>query len=191
MMMTSVGVPRESSSSPIVGKSLSTPCSSSYHIATRLTFNEPWCTAVLGYGNGEHAPGLKSEDASAVYMAGHNLLRAHAYAVDIYRKKFQQAQGGKIGITLNANWVGKSRHYGGRRKQDHILVSSYESFDQVSNFAWPLLSTTNCVPVQMLECLLDVIPLCSSVTPHLQPVHRHRLLLILRAECRASADGCD
>lgn len=74
----------------------------------RLTFNEPWCSAVLGYGNGEHAPGRVSESAVEVYRAGHNMLLAHARAVDIYRTKFQPSQNGVIGITLNANWTGKT-----------------------------------------------------------------------------------
>lgn len=75
----------------------------------RLTFNEPWCSAVLGYGNGEHAPGRVSESAAEVYRAGHNMLLAHARAVDIYRTKFQPSQNGVIGITLNANWTGRLR----------------------------------------------------------------------------------
>ena len=75
----------------------------------RLTFNEPWCSAVLGYGNGEHAPGRVSESAAEVYRAGHNMLLAHARAVDIYRAKFQSSQNGVVGITLNANWTGRTR----------------------------------------------------------------------------------
>eukprot|EP00904_Undaria_pinnatifida_P003682 jgi/Undpi1/13314/HiC_scaffold_8.g02975.m1 len=70
-----------------------------------LTFNEPWCSAVLGYGNGEHAPGRVSESAAEVYRAGHNMLLAHARAVDVYRAKFQSSQNGVVGITLNANWT--------------------------------------------------------------------------------------
>ncbi|CAM9215890.1 unnamed protein product [Choristocarpus tenellus] len=73
-------------------------------VKTWLTFNEPWCSTVLGYGNGEHAPGLFSPDGAAVYMAGHNCLLAHAHTVALYRKEFQPTQGGAIGITLNANW---------------------------------------------------------------------------------------
>lgn len=61
---------------------------------------------MLGYGNGEHAPGRTSADATEVYRAGHNILLAHARAVNIYRTKFQQDQGGVIGITLNGNWSG-------------------------------------------------------------------------------------
>ncbi|KAG5177022.1 beta-glucosidase, family GH1 [Tribonema minus] len=69
-----------------------------------LTFNEPWCVCLLGYGTGEHAPGITCDDGSKVYMAAHNVLRAHAAAVDIYRREYKAQQGGVIGITLNCNW---------------------------------------------------------------------------------------
>ncbi|KAG5189660.1 beta-glucosidase, family GH1 [Tribonema minus] len=73
-------------------------------VKTWLTFNEPWCTCVLGYGTGEHAPGATSADGAKVYLSGHHCLLAHAAAVDVYRREFQPAQRGAIGITLNANW---------------------------------------------------------------------------------------
>lgn len=38
-------------------------------------------------------------------MAAHNILISHARAVDAYRKNFQPAQNGVIGITLNCNWT--------------------------------------------------------------------------------------
>lgn len=60
---------------------------------------------MLGYGNGEHAPGKTSTSAAEVYMAGHNILLSHARAVEVYRKKFLAAQNGTIGITLNCNWT--------------------------------------------------------------------------------------
>jgi beta-glucosidase len=37
-------------------------------------------------------------------LAGHNVLRAHAYAVDIYRRKYQSTQKGKIGITVDISY---------------------------------------------------------------------------------------
>mmetsp|Transcript_20385 Transcript_20385/g.30148 ORF Transcript_20385/g.30148 Transcript_20385/m.30148 type:complete len:504 (-) Transcript_20385:473-1984(-) len=73
-------------------------------VKTWLTFNEPWCVCVLGYGNGEHAPGRTSHDGSEVYMSGHTILLSHARAVKLYRERFQSTQKGKIGITLNGNW---------------------------------------------------------------------------------------
>lgn len=70
-----------------------------------ITLNEPWCSAVLGYEVGEHAPGDTSAPGVKVYRAGHNLLLAHAHAVKVYRREFAAEQGGKIGITLNSMWM--------------------------------------------------------------------------------------
>lgn len=36
---------------------------------------------------------------------GHNLLKAHAQAVRVFRSKYQRAQGGKIGFTTNIVWA--------------------------------------------------------------------------------------
>ncbi len=67
-----------------------------------ITLNEPWCSAVLGHGNGYFAPGRVSNREP--YVAAHHLLRAHAYMVDVYRREFQATQGGVIGITNNCDW---------------------------------------------------------------------------------------
>ena len=67
-----------------------------------ITINEAWVVAILGYGHGVFAPGKKSNDLP--YIAGHNLLLAHAKAVSVYRTKFQQQQQGLIGITNNCDW---------------------------------------------------------------------------------------
>ena len=67
-----------------------------------ITLNEPWCSALLGYGSGEHAPG-RTENMDNAYIAAHNLLRAHAYTVHVYRTDFAD-QNGQIGITNNCDW---------------------------------------------------------------------------------------
>lgn len=61
-----------------------------------MTLNEPFCTAILGYLSGHHAPGI-TERAKA-YAAVHHLHLAHGSAVDAYRAT---GQGGEIGIVLN------------------------------------------------------------------------------------------
>ncbi len=66
------------------------------------TFNEPWVSSVHGYGTGRHAPGRVARDEP--YLAGHSILRAHARAVDLYRREFQSKQKGIIGITFNSDW---------------------------------------------------------------------------------------
>ncbi|CAE7035900.1 BGLU4 [Symbiodinium sp. CCMP2456] len=68
-----------------------------------ITLNEPWCSAVLGYNTGDHAPGYTDAGESAAYIAGHNMLLAHAEAVRVFREEFAD-QEGQIGISLNADW---------------------------------------------------------------------------------------
>ncbi len=67
-----------------------------------ITLNEAWVVSMLGYGQAVFAPGRESK--TEPYTAAHHLLRAHAYAVDIYRKKYQHKQNGLIGITNNCDW---------------------------------------------------------------------------------------
>lgn len=66
-----------------------------------ITLNEPWVVAILGYGQGVFAPGRVSK--SEPYLAAHNLILAHAKAVNLFRNKFSN-QNGKIGITNNCDW---------------------------------------------------------------------------------------
>lgn len=67
-----------------------------------ITLNEPWVTAVNGYGHGVFAPGRVSADEP--YRAGHEMLRAHGAAAEIYRREFQERQGGVIGMANNCDW---------------------------------------------------------------------------------------
>ncbi|EFX00728.1 beta-galactosidase [Grosmannia clavigera kw1407] len=77
-----------------------------------ITFNEPWCSSILGYSLGVFAPGRTSDRSrSAVgdsahepWLVGHNLLVAHGRAVRAYRDDFKTASpDGEIGITLNGD----------------------------------------------------------------------------------------
>merc|ERR1712070_263139 len=72
-------------------------------VKTWITINEPWVVTMLGYGKGYMAPGLK-DTVRGSYRVAHNLLRAHAYSVELYRKKYQKKQKGVIGITLNSDY---------------------------------------------------------------------------------------
>jgi beta-glucosidase len=77
-----------------------------------ITFNEPWCSAILGYSTGLFAPGRTSDRSkSAVgdsstepWIVGHSLLIAHGAAVKAYRDDFKAKDGGQIGITLNGEF---------------------------------------------------------------------------------------
>ncbi len=66
-----------------------------------ITINEAWVVAMLGYGKGIFAPGLKSNDLP--YRVGHHLLLAHAEAVDVFRRKYA-SDDAVIGIANNCDW---------------------------------------------------------------------------------------
>jgi beta-glucosidase len=83
-----------------------------------ITFNEPYCSAILGHNFGVFAPGHTSDrktfhrgDSSREpWIVGHNILVAHAKAVKIYRDEFAPKNGGEIGITLNCESRQTSPH---------------------------------------------------------------------------------
>ncbi|KAG6906796.1 Beta-glucosidase 1B [Tephrocybe rancida] len=87
-------------------------CGRPSDLRPRLTINEPWCVAILGYGRGVFAPGRSSDrsrspegnSSTEPWIVGHSLLIAHANAVKLYRESFKPTQGGEIGITLNGDW---------------------------------------------------------------------------------------
>lgn len=64
-----------------------------------ITFNEPWCTAVLGNGIGCFAPGRQSPDEP--YVVAHRQLLAHGLAVKAFR---DGRYPGAIGIANNCDW---------------------------------------------------------------------------------------
>ncbi len=66
-------------------------------VAGWRTVNEPWCSAILGYSAGVHAPGRT--DPAAAVAAAHHLLLGHGLAVDALRATIPE--GTPVGITLN------------------------------------------------------------------------------------------
>lgn len=73
-------------------------CFSEYGNKVRhwATLNEPYCSAMLGYQSGKHAPGHKNLDETL--RAIHHLNLAHGLAVHAFRECGYQ---GEIGIVLN------------------------------------------------------------------------------------------
>ncbi|KAL0416742.1 UNVERIFIED_CONTAM: Raucaffricine-O-beta-D-glucosidase [Sesamum latifolium] len=57
----------------------------------------------LKYAKTKHE-GEKLCSPRDAYIVGRNLLLAHAAAVESYRTKFKESQGGEIGIVLNSAW---------------------------------------------------------------------------------------
>jgi beta-glucosidase len=66
------------------------------------TLNEPWCSAVVGYIKGEHAPGEKNLSAGA--QAAHHLLLAHGLALPVLRYNAARPDV-EFGIVLSLNYV--------------------------------------------------------------------------------------
>ncbi len=65
-------------------------------LASIATHNEPWCTANLGYGTGQFAPGIA--DPVAALQVSHHLLLSHGLAMLAMRAVGCRAQ---LGIVLN------------------------------------------------------------------------------------------
>ncbi len=66
-------------------------------VGTITTFNEPWCSAFLGYGSGVHAPGIS--DNAASLAAVHHLNLAHGLGTSALRAVLPPA--GRVSVTLN------------------------------------------------------------------------------------------
>jgi beta-glucosidase len=61
-----------------------------------VTHNEPWCISVLGYAEGQHAPGEKHWGRALA--AAHHLLLSHGLAVSAIRALAPKAE---VGIVVN------------------------------------------------------------------------------------------
>ena len=70
-------------------------------VGTWTTFNEPWCTAYLGYASGHHAPG-RTEPAAAL-AAVHHLNLAHGLGARAIRAELGEET--PISVTLNVHAV--------------------------------------------------------------------------------------
>ncbi len=71
------------------------------HIDIWTTLNEPLCSSLLSYADGEHAPG-RQEPANAI-RAAHHLLLAHGLTMQRWQER--RRPGHEFGITLNLSPV--------------------------------------------------------------------------------------
>jgi beta-glucosidase len=72
-------------------------------VPTWTTLNEPWCSSLLAYGAGAHAPGRT--DPRAAVAALHHLHLAHGLGVQVLREAGVGGDTGSVGITLNLSPV--------------------------------------------------------------------------------------
>ncbi|KAF5741574.1 beta-glucosidase 42 [Tripterygium wilfordii] len=70
-----------------------------------ITINEPLQTAVNGHDTGIFAPGRNEQSSTEPYVVAHYQILAHAAAVSIYRRKYQDKQGGQIGLVVDCEWA--------------------------------------------------------------------------------------
>nr|PNR45839.1 hypothetical protein PHYPA_015610 [Physcomitrium patens] len=118
-----------------------------------ITFNEPQTFTVLGYGNGIHAPGRCSDrskctagnTATEPYLAAHNVLLAHAAAVDVYKRKFKAMQGGAVGISLDCEWGEPETNSAAdvEAAERHVLFQLGWFLDPIYRGDYPAVMRTN------------------------------------------------
>ena len=59
-----------------------------------MTINEPFVTAIQGYGNGVFAPGRANNMRRTPYEVAPHQIRAHARAYEAYGRMFRDRQKG-------------------------------------------------------------------------------------------------
>ena len=96
------------------------------------TISEPKTVCELGYGAGMHAPGRRGVEEQL--MVGHNMLKAHARAVAIYRKKYSNL-GGKISINLNSAWAEPASS-----SSEDVLAAENAMDEELGWFADPIFN---------------------------------------------------
>lgn len=65
-----------------------------------ITHNEPWCSSILGYADGVHAPGEKN--LKSALQACHHVLLSHGLATAVLRQNVADAH---VGIALSLHPV--------------------------------------------------------------------------------------
>ncbi|CAL5068858.1 unnamed protein product [Urochloa decumbens] len=99
-----------------------------------ITFNEPNLMVKFGYLNGKYPPNHCSKpfgkctsgnSSTEPYIAGNNIILAHAKTVNIYRNNYQAKQGGSVGIAIYMRWYEPLRNI----TEDHVAVSRAQSFE--------------------------------------------------------------
>jgi beta-glucosidase len=87
------------------------------------TLNEPWCSSLLSYALGQHAPG--HHDPVEGMTSAHHLLLAHGRAVPVIREHCADAE---VSITLNTSHV-----YGPDGVADHVTDADLDAVRRADN----------------------------------------------------------
>lgn len=68
-----------------------------------ITINEPLYFCWYGYGQDFHPPAINLHGIGE-YLCGHNILKSHAAAYQLYKNKYYDKFKGKIGISLGSHY---------------------------------------------------------------------------------------
>ncbi len=117
---------------------------------TYSTLNEPWCSAMLGYYTGEHAPGHRNLEWAL--QASHHLLLAHGLAISALKS---EAPGSDAGIVLNFS----PAYPASDREEDQRAALTHDGFFN-RWFADPVFKGS--YPADMLE-------LYGAAAPEMEP----------------------
>ncbi|KAL1226282.1 Beta-glucosidase 3 [Cardamine amara subsp. amara] len=108
------------------------------HVKFWTTINEANIFTIGGYNDGNTPPGRCSPSRNCslgnssieTYIAGHNLLLAHASVSRLYKQKYKDMQGGSVGFSLFAIEFIPTTSY----KEDEIAIQRAKDF----YFGWML-----------------------------------------------------
>lgn len=112
-----------------------------------FTLNEPWCSSILGYQTGEHAPGLQLTQRGVLNVI-HNHLLAHGTAVRAIRARPEEL---KVGPVLNP-WIALPL----TNSEDDILAAESAWLEHVGWWFDPLYRAE--YPSELLEFRAPDLP---------------------------------
>jgi len=119
-------------------------------VASYATFNEPWCSAFLGYRDGVHAPGLENRQMG--FQAAHHLLLAHGLALPKMRANAPEA---KHGIVLNFTPA-----FAATDKPEDVQAAEFSDAENTHWFIQPLMEGQ--YPEQVEQTLAAHMPVMEA-----------------------------